>query len=79
MVVHELLHTLGLKHSHQRPDRDSYVKINDANLVSKAAFTENLKSDTSMPYDVSSVMHYDGKVSLKAFTVVKSLQFYVSI
>lgn len=26
-VAHEMLHQLGLLHEHQRPDRDSYIRV----------------------------------------------------
>ena len=28
--VHELLHTLGFVHEHNRPDRDKFVEVNEA-------------------------------------------------
>ena len=31
-VAHELLHSLGFMHEHQRPDRDQYVTINYTNI-----------------------------------------------
>jgi hypothetical protein len=31
-VVHELMHTLGFTHEHQRPDRDRYVNVDMSNV-----------------------------------------------
>ena len=32
VVVHELLHTLGVRHEQQRPDRDDYVTVHWDNI-----------------------------------------------
>ena len=92
-----MLHTLGLFHEHQRPDRDNYIYVNMSALAKtgyasqfkKACFLIaqlqiqrfNSKSlqrssiwlksfektkkfnypiDKSTPYDIHSIMHYDG-------------------
>lgn len=62
-ILHELGHTIGLWHEHQRADRDAYVKINLDNIQ------ENVKdqfkpvqgtkiTSLGLPYDYSSIMHY---------------------
>ena len=65
--VHELLHALGMHHEHQRPDRDKYVTVFPSNIQSSMLFAFDKKTladgvDPSVPFDVSSVMEYDGTV-----------------
>ncbi|CAF0773456.1 unnamed protein product [Adineta ricciae] len=64
IVQHELTHVLGLYHEQSRPDRDSYVSIQWANIDS--AYVNNFVkyNDTDVntlmtPYDYGSVMHYE--------------------
>ena len=32
VIIHELMHMLGFAHEHQRPDRDTMVTVNWANV-----------------------------------------------
>ena len=61
-LVHEMGHTIGLKHEHQRPDRDDYLVVNDSCAVSGASGNFDKLSDSSWeasgPYDYDSVMSY---------------------
>ncbi|XP_010891170.2 low choriolytic enzyme-like [Esox lucius] len=63
IIQHELLHALGFYHEHTRSDRDQYVRIN-WNYVADYA-TDNFQmqdnNNLNIPYDYSSVMHYDKK------------------
>ena len=61
-ILHELGHTLGLMHEHQRFLRDDYVKINWENIIAgqERNFYKISKALYPLdgPYDYSSVMHY---------------------
>ncbi|XP_077971268.1 uncharacterized protein LOC120346512 isoform X2 [Styela clava] len=63
VVQHELLHLLGFHHEHSRPDRDSYLKVLEENILKErfGNFKKRLKSqvrDLDSEYDITSVMHY---------------------
>ncbi|CAF2101265.1 unnamed protein product [Rotaria magnacalcarata] len=69
-IMHELLHTLGFQHEHQRSDRDSFLTINYANIQNGYAFAfDKLTSANSdnqgTPYDYNSIMHY-GRTSFSS-------------
>lgn len=62
-LVHELVHALGFWHEHQRPDRDTFVTVNWANVLAgmETGFqivpTGNVQGSA---YDFDSVMHGAG-------------------
>jgi len=60
-VRHELGHLLGLRHEHQRPDRNQFVRIEVDNLESSndGDFVLLQSSRTYGPYDFESLMHYE--------------------
>lgn len=61
VIRHELGHVMGMIHEHQRPDRDSYVRINTGNIESGQGdqFDRWRKSlAVRTDYDYDSVMHY---------------------
>ncbi|MDB6025776.1 MAG: hypothetical protein JWM68_1999 [Verrucomicrobiales bacterium] len=68
-VTHEMGHTLGCCHEHQRSDRDNYVTISgyipgtDINYtkLDGGFFAFGALSDNRTPYDYFSIMHYDAK------------------
>jgi len=59
-LCHELGHTLGLVHEHQRSDRDNYVSIITSNILSGYEFDFIVLpgSLNQTAYDFLSVMHY---------------------
>jgi hypothetical protein len=60
--LHEMGHTIGLLHEHQRPDRASYITLNLANadlpLVPGDFTLFTYDTQTMGLYDYASVMHY---------------------
>ncbi|PAV66809.1 hypothetical protein WR25_10524 isoform B [Diploscapter pachys] len=63
IVIHELLHTIGLWHEHMRADRDDYIKVLYKNIEPAyfAQFTKVTSDEAvtyGIPYDYTSVMHY---------------------
>ena len=59
-ICHELGHTLGLAHEHQRSDRDSYLTIITANVVpgGMGGLVKLTGTRNETPYDFLSIMHY---------------------
>jgi hypothetical protein len=61
VICHELYHALGQWHEQQRPDRDTYVIINQAN-VDPGNFPQNFNIPGGVtaegPYNFESFMHY---------------------
>nr|AAI62740.1 C6ast1 protein [Danio rerio] len=60
IVQHELLHTLGFHHEHNRSDRDSHVQIVYKNIIpgQERNFDKIKTNNLETAYDYSSVMHY---------------------
>jgi hypothetical protein len=62
-ITHEIGHSLGLKHEHQRPDRDTYLNVN-TNILSPNVAAGDFAIDNSITvypdlfYDYGSIMHY---------------------
>ena len=60
IMAHELGHALGLWHEQSRADRDNYIKINWANIISGMSYNFDKHPEAAMTgsYDLDSVMHY---------------------
>ncbi len=64
IIVHELIHCLGFYHEQSRPDRNSFVQINCANVqggCSGTIYNNNFALLSSLiygTYNFDSVMHY---------------------
>src|SRR6266545_1486760 len=59
-LIHELGHAAGLKHEHQRSDRQLYVRVLWDNVLDSAKGNFRLEANTrnSPTYDFASIMHY---------------------
>ncbi|CAG5116950.1 unnamed protein product [Candidula unifasciata] len=63
LLLHELLHTLGIYHEQDRFDRDDYISMNATNLRADAERNYVLKNMSDIDilgtsYDFGSIMHY---------------------
>ncbi len=60
IIMHELAHALGVWHEQSRPDRDTYVDIESANITSgkEHNFDKYPTAGTDGTYDFDSIMHY---------------------
>lgn len=62
LITHELLHSLGLIHTQNRPDRDRYITINEDAIDRKSMDQYMPKcyacNTFNLPYECNSIMHY---------------------
>ena len=60
-IVHELGHCLGYWHTQSRNDRESFFRVNWANIQSGRGDNFQIEADQRHwgPYDFDSLMHYD--------------------
>ncbi|KAA0188360.1 hypothetical protein HAZT_HAZT010943 [Hyalella azteca] len=63
--IHEIGHAMGFNHEQSRSDRDNYVIVMLGNIISSyvSNFDKRVTNNFGVPYDYSSVMHYDPYVS----------------
>lgn len=60
-IIHELMHALGAYHEHQRPDRNSHIRVLTQNIQAATIPANfNIPGDAVGfgAYDYSSLMHY---------------------
>lgn len=73
-IMHETLHALGIRHEHQRNDRDNFITV-DTSQVKKefqytfAKNTDLIKYDDYEDFDFQSIMLYDSYLGVKSYYV----------
>ncbi|EFP04866.1 hypothetical protein CRE_29909 [Caenorhabditis remanei] len=64
IIWHEMMHAIGFEHEHQRPDRDSFIRVDYSNVIpgQMINFDKLQQNQVEFPdsYDYKSIMHYDG-------------------
>ena len=65
-VVHEVMHTLGFWHEHQRPDRDDHIQIFEDNIIPKFRnqfdkFRPDDWEKNYRAYDFDSILHFSSR------------------
>ena len=69
VIIHELLHILGLFHEFNRYDRDKFIKIEEIlkgnNNTSTIKRPYILDYEYNLPYDIFSCMHYNYEYNFK--------------
>ncbi len=66
VIVHEIMHAMGIYHEQSRPDRNTFVQINSGNICQNCCsggpcdgnFDIEAGASIVGPYDFDSVMHY---------------------
>ena len=60
IILHELMHNFGVKHEHQHPDRDNFVRIIEENIRpgTENNFTQVAAGGTITNFDFDSIMIY---------------------
>ncbi|XP_033108743.1 uncharacterized protein LOC117110227 [Anneissia japonica] len=80
-VIHELGHSIGLYHEHNRPDRDEHITMLWQNVPPEEAarYLKMMSATTNVEYDLKSIMHYGkyGPLGTKFVTVDPLLQYDV--
>ncbi|KAK4295161.1 hypothetical protein Pmani_032263 [Petrolisthes manimaculis] len=83
-VVHELLHSLGLHHEHQRFDSRRYIKIN-FNCIQRGHernFMPQSKTrvlSAGIPYDYNSILHYGQHTYSKKRSDLRTVNYRLSV
>ncbi|XP_054719525.1 zinc metalloproteinase nas-15-like [Uloborus diversus] len=77
-ILHEMMHTVGFNHEHNRIDRDQYIKVNFLNIPlewrNQYTADEEWTFNSLGPYDFYSLMHYEIQSPDRkkpAFTILK--------
>ena len=75
-ICHEMGHSFGLEHEHQRPDRDTYIDVLEENIVPGNEHLFQVAPGTTAfgPYDFESVMHYGRNVTSVQAGVLDTIQ-----
>ena len=47
----QIMHALGFRHEHQRPDRDKYIKVVMQNVISEMQYDFEIKYFDWAPYN----------------------------
>lgn len=71
-IMHEILHGLGIKHEHQRTDRDAYLIVDTSHVSTSYQYAFNKNVDTVKykehgAFDYESIMLYNSYLGVKSY------------
>ncbi|VDO97009.1 unnamed protein product [Soboliphyme baturini] len=78
VIIHELMHTIGLLHEHTRNNRDQFVEVVWKNIKEdgKPNFMKDAGYAPHIPYDYESVLHYhDSAFSVNRLPTLRARAF----
>lgn len=56
IVLHELMHTLGFYHEHQRPDRGTHIHVSP-DLINNTDYRVEQVEESNSPYDMKCALN----------------------
>jgi len=74
VILHELVHILGMWHEHTRADRDKYIYVNMTNVISKKSKEFDIRTGPGVSYNKQNTYDYASIMHLSEYAFSKNNQ-----